>query len=73
MKALLSTFAIALFSTAAIAASHVDFKKVDTDGDGKISMEEMKAAMPETDDEKFKMVDTDGDGSVSEEELAAMK
>merc|ERR1719375_3024537 len=53
------------------------FKKLDADGDGKITKDEFRAAMekkglsPEEIDEMFKKLDADGDGIISPEEWAA--
>jgi len=51
------------------------FKKKDADGDGKLSLEEFKAGMPEKAltkaDDRFKKLDTNGDGSLSLEEFEA--
>jgi len=52
------------------------FKKLDTNGDGKISLEEWKASPmakrnPEKAEERFKQLDTNGDGFISLEEFKA--
>ena len=47
------------------------FAQVDTDGDGKISSEELQAYPAARAAERFKAADTDGDGKISKEELAA--
>jgi len=54
------------------------FGKKDADADGKLSLDEFKAGMPEKAlakaDTRFKKLDTNGDGSLSLEEFeAAMK
>ena len=49
-------------------------KKADKDGDGKISKEEFKAAMPQggpNADTLFSKIDTNGDGAIDESESAA--
>ena len=48
------------------------FKKADTNGDGKLSPEEFKAAFPKGDSAKrFAKADANGDGFVTPEELKA--
>jgi len=50
-------------------------RKADKDGDGKISKDELKAAMPQGDtagvDDLFKTIDTNGDGFIDQSEDAA--
>jgi hypothetical protein len=45
------------------------FKDMDKDGDGKVTLEEYKAAMAKVSEERFKTIDANGDGSVTEEEM----
>lgn len=51
------------------------FSKKDTDSDGKLTLDEFKAGMPEKAlvkaDGRFKKLDTDGDGSLSLDEFQA--
>ncbi|MEK0445015.1 MAG: hypothetical protein RLZZ399_336 [Verrucomicrobiota bacterium] len=49
------------------------FKKLDTNGDGKVSVDEFtaKAKDAEKAKEKFKTLDADGDGSLTLEEFSA--
>lgn len=47
----------------------LDLKTLDTDGDGKLSLEEA----PERMKESFSKIDTDGDGSISAAELGAIR
>ncbi len=59
-----------LISTAAIAAKG-DFAKVDTDGDGRVTLEELVVAVPEATEDNFKVADANGDGTLSPEEYSA--
>jgi len=62
-----------LLSTSAFAASN-DFTKADTNGDGRVTPEELVVAIPEMTDAKFKAADANGDGVLSQEEYeVAMK
>ena len=54
-------------STAALAA---DFRAVDADQNGSVTMEEAKAAMPDLSDDAFKAADVDQNGELSAEEFA---
>ena len=60
------TFAL-LFSTAAFAATG-DFKKVDANADGKITLEEGMKLHPDWTADAFKDLDKDGDGALSQTE-----
>lgn len=81
-------FAVALVATLMLAAptlavgkgkGHVDpearFKKLDTNNDSKVSLDEFKAAFPADKavnaEKRFKHMDTNGDGSLSLEEFKA--
>ena len=54
-----------LLSTAAFAATG-DFKKIDANGDGKITLEEGMKLHPDWTAEAFKSLDTNADGSLNE-------
>jgi len=45
-----------------------EFASVDTNGDGQVSMEDIKAAGVELTEEQFAAADIDGSGSLSEDE-----
>jgi Ca2+-binding EF-hand superfamily protein len=45
------------------------FKKLDTNGDGGLSQQELNAGREQAEAERFKRLDTDGDGKLSETEL----
>lgn len=59
-----------------LMAAHLEerMKRVDTDGDGAISLEEMEASRPPQFDpaERFHQFDSDGDGKLNQQELKAM-
>ena len=59
-----------LLTTAAIAAA-TDFKKVDADASGTLTVAEVTAVMPNVTEAQFKAADSDGDGVLSEAEWAA--
>jgi len=59
-----------LLTTAAIAAP-TDFKQVDADASGTLTVAEVTAVMPNVTEAQFKAADTDGDGVLSEAEWAA--
>ncbi len=49
------------------------FTSMDADGNGSVSLEEMKAVMLKMVETKFAAMDADGDGALTEKELAAKK
>lgn len=49
------------------------FDKMDTDKDGKLSFEELKAARPKTSQRMFDKMDADNDKSISKEEMTAFQ
>ncbi len=70
MKKILAALAV---SVLAISAAHAaELSEVDTDGNGTVSMEEAKAAMPDIDEDAFNGADADGDGQLNAEEFAAL-
>ncbi len=71
MKKLLAILAISMFAVTAVQAA--EFSEVDADGDGAISMEEAKAAMPDLNEDAFKAADADGNGTLSEAEFATLQ
>jgi len=50
------------------AAWQAEFDGGDTDGDGKLGREEVKAGNPNMTDEVFDQIDADGDGFISPDE-----
>ena len=70
MKRLVTTFFA--FVLAAGAAFAAEFTEVDADNDGKVTMEEATAMMPDLTEDAFKQADADGDGSLNEEEFGKL-
>ena len=58
--------------TSQAMASTMDFKSVDADGDGQVTLVEAKDAGIEWTEEQFAAADTDGSGGLSEEEFNAV-
>jgi hypothetical protein len=59
----------ALFLTSGALAQEDQFKAFDTNGDGRLSVEEVKAAMPKTTDKDIAAIDLNGDGSLTYDEF----
>jgi opacity protein-like surface antigen len=70
MKKILAALAISLLATTAAQAA--DMAAVDTDGNGTVSMEEAKAAMPDMTDDAFTAADANGDGQLDADEFAKL-
>ena len=64
--------ATALFVSSTAFAASADFAKVDANGDGRVTIEELSEAMPEVSEEKFKVADANKDGALSPEEFRAV-
>ena len=52
------------FQAMADEEDHICFSVVDADKDGEATMDEMKKAYPDMDQEKFGKMDSDGNGTV---------
>ena len=61
---------VAILATIGGAAAQ---PRLDTNGDGAVSLEEFRAARPQASAERFEAADADGDGVLSPEELGAMR
>lgn len=70
MKTRITIAAIAILGAGAAFAAG-PMKNADTDGDGFVSLEEVKAAQSARAEKHFARTDTNGDGLLSEEERAA--
>ena len=62
MKKILAALAVSLMAVSAAQAA--EMADVDTDGNGTVSMEEAKAAMPDMADDAFKAADANADGQL---------
>jgi hypothetical protein len=71
MKTVLAAVA-ALTMTVAAHAQTADFATADADGNGTVSMEELKAVMPDISEDKVTAADKNGDGQLDEEEYNAL-
>lgn len=64
----------ALFSTAALALSmDASFADLDVNGDGQLSLEEVRAAAPDLTEAQFAEYDENGDGTLNEDEFNTWK
>jgi len=70
MKKLFAVLAVSLL--AITGAQAAEFAEVDTDENGKITMDEAVAAMPDLTEDAFAAADTDSDGELNPDEFAAM-
>ena len=71
MKQLLLAMGFTAFSMAAYAAT-VDFTTADADGNGAVTMEEAKAALPEVSPDAVAAADANGDGVLTVAEYEAL-
>lgn len=71
MKKLILALSIIGLSAAASYAQELDMVKVDTDGNGLVSLEEANAMGWAWNAEQFAGADKDGDGSLNAEEFSA--
>ena len=71
IAALAATLPLAM-SGHTLAQSAPDHASLDTNGDGAVSLAEVKAALPDLADEAIIAADADQDGNLSAEEYAAL-
>jgi len=71
MKTLITALGFAFISETAIAASPT-FSAADADGNGSLSLEEVKAALPEVDEAKIVAADANNDGRLDEAEYTTL-
>lgn len=67
----LTAISCAVIALTAGAAFAQNFTEIDSDGDGKLTIEEVRQLYPNVKQEGFDMVDTNGDGAVDEAEYDA--
>lgn len=72
-KLALGLIAASLLSTSAFAQTALTFADVDTDGDGRLSYEELVVVWPDLTQEDFANADVEGVGSVTPEQLGALQ
>ena len=70
IAALTATLPLAMSGTALAQAP--DHAALDTNGDGAVSLAEVKAALPDLTDEQIIAADADQDGNLSAEEYTAL-
>ncbi|MAL78524.1 MAG: hypothetical protein CMN55_05340 [Sneathiella sp.] len=70
-KLIISTATVTLLAAAPAMAAAPEFSKIDTDGNGSVSYEELIVVMPNVTKEQFASVDTDQNGELSQEEYEA--
>lgn len=58
--------------TGAYAQTAPDYSALDTNGDGAVSLAEVKAALPDLSDEAIIAADADQDGNLSTDEYTAL-
>lgn len=71
MRTVLAAIAV-LTLTATAHAQTPDFATADADGNGVVTVEELKAVMPDVSEDKVKAADKNGDGQLDETEYNAL-
>jgi len=71
MNKILAALTVVAFASPAFAQA-ADFATVDANADGKVTWEEVQAAMPDATEDQFKTADADQSGDLSQEEFAAL-
>ncbi|KQN73771.1 hypothetical protein [Devosia sp. Leaf64] len=72
-KLALGLLAAGLLATPVLAQSALTFADVDTDGDGRLSYEELVVVWPDLTQDDFARADIEGAGSVTPEQLGALQ
>ncbi len=72
-KLALGLIVAGLLSTSAFAQTALTFADVDTDGDGRLSYEELVVVWPDLTQEEFANADVEAVGSVTPEQLGALQ
>ena len=71
MRKLLAATVLSVFAMAATAQA-VEYSEADANGDGLVTVDEAKAAMPDASEEIIVAADANGDGVISEAEFEAL-
>lgn len=72
MKKTLAAAAALAFLAGPALAQAPEFAAVDADGDGALTLAEVKAALPDVDEATIVAADADNNGALSAEEYAAL-
>ncbi|KKB08303.1 EF-hand domain-containing protein [Devosia chinhatensis] len=72
-KIALGLAALTFAASAAIAQTPLTFAEVDTDGNGELSFEELRAVWPDLTQEDFDRADVNMSGGLSPDELNALQ
>lgn len=72
LKSLLVAGTAALFTTSVMAQTAPDFATADANGDGALTLEEVKAALPNVEEANIVAADANNDGSLSTDEYTAL-
>jgi hypothetical protein len=65
--------AVTLSSSLALAQAPLAFQTVDTDGNGRLSYEELRAVWPDLGQEEFALADTEGLGGLTPDQLNSLQ
>ena len=71
MKTTILALTAGLFASGVAFAASETFTLVDQDGSGTLTMDEVKAAMPDATAETFAIADANGDGALDEGEFTS--
>ena len=72
IAALAASAPLVMSGTPSFAQSAPDYATLDANGDGTVTLAEVKAALPDLADENIIAADADKDGALSAEEYAAL-
>ncbi|WP_052951648.1 hypothetical protein [Devosia soli] len=72
-KLALALLAAGFIATPALAQTALTFADVDSDGDGRLSYEELQVVWPDLTAEEFANADIEGAGSVTPEQLSVLQ
>lgn len=72
-KIALGVVALTFATATAFAQTPLTFADVDSDGDGRLSYEELSAVWPDLSQDEFAAADVEGAGSITAEQLGALQ